>query len=129
MGNRCKCCGQPLDNVEPDNISISGMYDAHVFDQYSGSTVDEVITQWRERNSKPIPAILGDRKVDDLGPAYLCPAIVSRGNLELRRVGKMVPADYHHRGPRSENDLEEYRQALLSDPDIPRLLAERDSTQ
>ncbi len=104
-------------------VSIHGMFDCHLFKRYTGSTVDAVIESWLEHISKPIPANLCGEKVDDLGPTYLCPAIVLCGDREIRRVGKMVIADTKTRLPRA-NEVEAYRQALLADPDIPRLLAD-----
>ena len=117
----CNCCGQSIDFVA-NKISIWGMFDNHCFHKYTGSTVDEIINQWIEHISEPIPAIVGEREVDDLGPTSLCPAIVMAGNKELRRVGKMIFPDLKTKKP-SYDDVEEYKKALLEDPDISRLLA------
>jgi hypothetical protein len=104
-------------------VSIHGMYDMHLFHQVTGRTVDEVINNWLTHISELQPAIVGGAKIDDMGPSNLCPAIVLSGEKELRRVGKMVFPDDHTRKPRNPADLKEYRDALLADPDIPRLLA------
>lgn len=105
-------------------ISIVGMYDMHLSHRVKGATVDEVIENWKTHIASPIPAIVGEREVEDLGPSSLCPATVLLGKKEVRRVGKMVHPDWNTRAPSSEQDVEQYRQALLVDPDIPRLLAE-----
>src|SRR5699024_5092470 len=117
----CKHCGH--EQQEPDRVSIWGIYDMHLFHKYDGSTVDEVIDNWLAHISEPILAIVGERKIDDMGPTDLCPAVVLAGEIELRQVGKMV----HVRKDRKpdQEDIESYRQALLADPDIPRLLAMR----
>ena len=110
-------------------VSIHGMYDCHLFHQYTGATVDEVLMNWLEHISKPIPAIMYGKRVDDIGPTSLGAAIVLEGDKELRRVGDMVFArviDYGKATQRVEPDLQAliaYRNALLSDPDIPRLLS------
>lgn len=100
-------------------VSIRGMYDMHLFHRIGGRTVDEVIGNWIAHNSQKHPAIVGGREVDDMGQSSLCPATVLSGNKELRRVGKMV----FPRSTRMKADLEAYRAALSSDPDIPRLLS------
>jgi hypothetical protein len=110
-------------------VSIHGMYDCHLFHPYTGRTVDEVLMNWLEHISKPIPAIMHGQRVDDIGPTSLGPAIVLYGDKELRRVGKMVFArvtDYGKETQRVEPDLQAliaYRRALLDDPDIPRVLS------
>lgn len=107
--------------AETLSVSIYGMFDCHLFHQYQGSTVDEIIDNWLEHISKPISAELDDgRLVKDLGATDLCPAIVMNGETEVRRVGPMV----HVGSDRKPNLklLEEYRKALSADPDIPRLL-------
>jgi hypothetical protein len=106
-----------------NRVSIWGMYDMHLFHRIEGSTVDEIIKNWLEHNSKKQPATVGDRYVEDMGQSSLCPAIVLHGDRELRRVGRMVFADYNQRGkPRDKSELAAYRKALLDDPDITRLL-------
>jgi hypothetical protein len=90
----------------PTRVSISGMYDMHLFHSIPGATVEEVIANWLKHNEEP----------DEYGKSYLCPAIVLSGDKELRRVGKMVFQD------RLE-ELDAYKEALLADPDISRLLA------
>jgi len=121
----CEKCGQFV-VTQPDGVSIKGMFDCHLFCPFSGSTVDEVIAQWREQNSKPYPAIVGGQEVSDLGFAYLCPAIVLLNGKDVRRVGEMVMQDYKTKQP-CEDEVRAYRQALLNDPDIPRLLAAGES--
>ena len=98
-----------------DSVHVYGMYDNHLFHRIKGSTVDQVIDNWRAHNSEPHPAVNDQDKVFDLGPSSLCPAIVLCGAKELRRVGKMV-------FPKRVEELEAYRTALESDPDISRLL-------
>ena len=119
---KCEYCGNEINDVQK-RVSIRGMYDMHLFHKIEGRTVDEVIDNWKKHIAQPIPAIVGDRIVDDMGPSVLCPAIVLAGDKELRRVGKMVFPDHNTRRPKSEEDVEAYREALLSDPDISRLLA------
>lgn len=116
----CDCCGS---GVMPDRVSIYGIFDSHLFHRYTGNTVDEVIDNWLAHIAKPIPAIVGGKRVDDMGPTALCPAIVLHGKKELRRVGYMVfPRE---NGAPEKKDIDAYRAALLADPDIPRLLAHR----
>lgn len=105
-------------------VSIHGMYDCHLFHEITGSSIDEVISNWVKHISKTIPAIFaGGQKVSDLGPSCLCPAIVlDEHGKELRRVGKMVFPDYSTRTP-DPTSLAKYREALLSDPDIANLLS------
>ena len=107
-----------------DRVSIWGMYDCHCFHRIEGRNVDEIIDNWKAHNRKKQPAILSGTPVDDLGPSNLCPAIVLRGEKELRRVGQMVfPAEGKNRGqPKRPEDLEAYRAVLKADPDIERLL-------
>jgi hypothetical protein len=112
--------------AEANRVSIHGMYDCHLFHAVEGSTVAEVIGNWRLHNQQFQPAIVGGKEVKDLGPSGLCQIIVLSGEKELRRVGPMV----FSRGPRlagqcDEKALQEWRDAALADPDIPRLLAER----
>ena len=106
-----------------DRVSIHGMYDMHLFHSIPGATVDEVIANWRQHNRELQPATVGGRPVDDMGPSSLCPATVLAGKKELRRLGPMV----FQRGSRGECDehaLKAWRDAMLADPDVPRLLAE-----
>ena len=102
---------------QPNRVSIHGMYDCNLFHKIIGRTVDEVVNLWLAHNEVPHPATIEGEHCANLGPSFLCPAIVLRGNTELRRVGNMV---------HSSNDLAAiaaYREALKRDPDIPRLLA------
>ena len=120
----CPHCHQEIITPEATRVSISGMFDRHLFCKLKGSTVDDIIKAWREQNSKPYPAIVGGDKVDDLGPITLCPAIVLSGDSEIRRVGPMVfPASSY--STLDETKVAAYRDALLADPDIPRLLSEQ----
>lgn len=115
---------RPGVEAAPDCVSIHGMYDMHLFHPIKGATVDEVIENWRQHNRELQPAMVGGHKVDDLGPSNLCPAIVLRGDKELRRVGQMIfPRDTaNDRAGCDEDKLRAWRDALLADPDIPRLL-------
>ncbi len=124
---KCESCG----HVTPDatKVSIHYMYDAFVFDKAKGCTVDEIITNWLEHNKRKHPALLGGHEVDDLGPAYLCPAIVlDKDGMELRRVGKMLIPHWKTKEV-NQKDLIAYRDALLSDPDIQRLLKAREVSE
>ena len=110
-------------------VSIHGMYDCHLFKEYTGHTVDELLMNWLEDISTPTPAAFSDGTfVDDLGPTSLGPAIVLDGKKELRRVGNMVfvrVLDYGKETQRVSPEIAqliEYRRALLEDPDIPSLL-------
>ena len=115
------CCCQSNDAVE---VKVYAMFDCHLFRRIHGATVDEVIVNWATWNAKPHPAEFEDgRRVDDLGSTDLCEAIVlGADGKELRRVGKAVQPDYRTRRP-DNAQVQAYRMALLSDPDIPRLLA------
>lgn len=123
-GNACHFCGQELPPA--DGVSIFGMYDMHLFHRYDGSTVDEVIANWISHISKPIPASIDGVHVDDMGPTFLCPARVTVNGKDIRSVGDMVLVRTG-RMPDLE-ELKKYREALLADPDIPRLLAEKRRT-
>jgi len=127
MSDKTKCptCGQDMP-PKAMRVSISGMYDCHLFHSFTGKTVDDVIANWIAHNATPNPAIVSGRKVDDLGPAELCPAIVlSDTGKELRRVGPMVFYDLKIKLGEKPKQLKLYREALMADPDIPRLLMER----
>jgi hypothetical protein len=119
---KCPNCGNKFDEMPADRLSIHGMYDMHLFHKIEGKTVDELIDNWRQHIAEPIPAIVGERKIDDMGPSWFCPVIVMSGKTELRRVGKGIWPDYKKRAPRDEQDVSDFRAALLNDPDIPRLL-------
>ena len=120
MSELCESCGQILP-PKPARVSITGLYDCHLFTGFEGHTVDEVIDNWRKHNATPNPAIVGGHKVNDLGPADLCPAIVIDGNgKELRRVGKMI---FWKGEQTSDAEVQRLRTAWLEDPDIPFLLA------
>jgi hypothetical protein len=124
----CPKCGNEFQVPQyvADRVSIHGMYDCHLFHSVNGNTVDEVIMNWLDHNSVLQPAIVGDREVKDLGPSSLGPAIVMSGKKELRRVGRMIMPDYETGMPKSITEITALREAWLSDPDIPRLLAERE---
>ena len=84
---------------------FTGMYDCHCFERFTGKTVDEDTLAYLGQDKTP----------SNIGVTVLCPAIVLDANdKELRRVGEMV----FERG-----DPSLWRDALLADPDIPRLLA------
>lgn len=92
-----------------DRISTHAMYDCHLFRTLKADTVDGLIDEWREECENP------DERY---GAPFLCPVIVSEGDREIRRVGRMLM--------RYEPEpVERFREALLGDPDVPRLLAER----
>ena len=122
MNETCKTCEQeiPAENMA-DELSISGMFDCHLFCRFSGNTVDEIIDAWRDQISKPYPAIVGGREVGDLGATALCPIIVLGNGEELRRVGPMVSLEWSTRQPQ-EDKLAKWRAAALADPDITKLL-------
>lgn len=121
--SKCDYC---VSGITATRVSIMGMYDMHLFHKVEGATVDAVIDAWVKHIAEPIPATIGSRYVDDLGPSWLCPAIVlDDSGKEIRRVGKGVWPEEKRRKPRSGDDVEAYRQALLGDPDIPRLLMEQ----
>jgi hypothetical protein len=125
---KCSYCGQEAELLA-DRLSIHGMYDMHLFHKIHGKSVDELIDNWRKHIAEPIPAMVGDRNIDDMGVSWFCPVIVLSGETEVRRVGKGIFADYKTRAPRSEDDVNEFRQALLDDPDITRLLATAKNTE
>ena len=107
-------------------VSIHGMYGCHLFHQIPGATVDEVIANWMAHNEVLQPAIVGGRPVPDLGPSILCSAMVmGADDKELRRVGGMIFPEGETRQPKCPEEVEAWRAALLADPDIPRLLAQR----
>lgn len=123
----CPTCGQPIDHIAA-RVRIYGMYNCHLFHKIKGSTVDEIIANWEAHNREEHPARFLDGEGRDIGPSCLCPAIViSSTDKELRRVGEVV-------SPRPigtlrllsleryDKELAAYRQALLDDPDISRLL-------
>ena len=110
--------------TEATSVKIYGMYDCHLFEQYGGKTVQEIINNWLDHISKPQPAQFPDGRItDDLGPTALCPAHVLSGKNRLRRVGEMVFPDYKNRCVKDPEALAAYKAALEADPDIPRLLA------
>lgn len=111
----CPYCGAERPE-HPASVYTFGMHDNHTFTHLTATSVDGLIAEWRA-------AVAAG---DDM---ELCPAIVMVGRREIRRVGKMVFHDYHRREPRSEDDVEAFRQALLADPDIPRLLAAREAAR
>ena len=120
---RCPHCGAQvlLKNVE---VKFNGMYDMHLFTRFEGDSVYEVIANWKKHNASPNPAIVGDRKVDDLGKASLCPArIVAKnpmnGKSVERSIGKMVmPESSYRTTEKVEEDLRQWLEDVSSDPDI-----------
>lgn len=97
-----------------NRVSSYVMYDCHLFRQLKGSTVDELIADWRSECAKP------DEKY---GRPSLCPLIVLDGKQELRRVGPMVFFEYTPPYAINEKQLNEWREKALADPDITRILA------
>lgn len=105
-----------LDRIA-NRVSSSAMYDCHLFRPLKGATVDELIIDWQ------LECITPD---DRYGKPMLCPVIVLEYNKEIRRVGKMVfPAEQYRPQSKVDEDVRAFRHALLSDPDVSRLLAER----
>ena len=105
------------DPNDATRVSIHGMYDCHMFTAYTGSTVDSIIEQWKAEVSAP------DKRY---GPPCLCPVTVLHEKRELRRVGEMVHTVYGVGNKPSTWDpvqLSAWREAVLADPDISRLLA------
>jgi len=111
------------ESPEASRVSIFGMYDCHAFERFTGSTVDEIIENWLEHSYK--------NESCKYGATDLCPAIVlDKNDKEIRRVSKIMvyyPAyyirgNYRHIRKLNMDDLEKYRNDLLNDPDIPRLL-------
>lgn len=122
----CPNCGHHVGTAPvADRVAIHGMYDMHLFHPVEGATVDEVIANWRQHNATLHPATVDGREVDDMGPSSLCPAIVLAGKKELRRVGSMVFQMGNERAACDKAALKAWRDALLADPDIPRLLESR----
>jgi len=119
----CECCGGKTHTA--DRVSIFGMYDNHTFKKFNARSVDGLIFLWLAHISKPNwMAYHSDPKdIFDAGPAELFPVRVMSGKKELRQVGCAVHVDYRTKLPDFKK-LEIFRQELLSDPDIPRLLAE-----
>jgi hypothetical protein len=103
---------------EADYISLYGMRDNHTFKRYEASTVDDLIAQWR-----------ADLKSDFDPDISLCPIIVLRGKEQLRRVGEMVHPNYQLGIPKDEAAVEAFRSAALADPDISRLMAQRQTKE
>lgn len=99
----CPHCGERT-NI-PNRVSMWGMYDNHTFTRYEAKTVDELINAWAQ-----------SLKDDDPGIS-LCPVVVFIGKREVRRVGKMIH-------PRCDVEaVKEFRETILADPDISRILA------
>lgn len=123
--SQCKTCGQniPLRDMR---VAINGMYDMHLFEKFTGASVGEVAANWIEHCKEKHPAIVGDRKIDDLGPTALCPITVLGTNRvtgkdsELRRVGAMV----HPNRDDTSAMLARWVAAAQGDPDISRILKE-----
>lgn len=111
-------------NPRPNQVSVWGMFDCHLFHKFDQGSVDEIIAEWKELNSKPYIPTDGGYLGVDLGPMSLCPIIVLRDSEELRRVGKMVHAKCGgKRGACDEAALDEWRSAALADPDVQALLS------
>jgi hypothetical protein len=97
-------------------VSSHVMYDCHLFRELKGSTLEELVEDWRKECEKP------DEKY---GPSYLCPLSVLSGDKELRRVGQMVFPDTAD----TDRKLGEWLRLAKADPDITRILAERVTEQ
>jgi hypothetical protein len=139
-GGACAHCGKPPRIAS--RLSIHGMYDMHLFHPIEGATVDELIENWERHNSDDYDrgAYVGGSTpahfVKDMGKSWLCPVVVlDQDGKELRRVGGkgdgftgadgIFPVSKY--GPTPEEyavKRRAFRDALLADPDIPRLLAE-----
>ena len=122
---KCDKCGFEIPEAKADRVSVKGIYDMHLFHSIEGKSVDEIIMNWMCHIADKIPATVGGKKVEDMGPSSLCPVIVLEGDSEIRRVGEMVPTCDATRLPKSAKALKKFREDLLSDPDIPRILAMR----
>ena|SRR6185437_8503399 len=99
-----------------DRLGAHLMYDCHVFRRGKGTTVRELVEDWRKEYNKP----------GDYGRPVLCPVIVLDGKKELRRVGTMVHEIYQDtpaNRAKQQREIQEWIDACESDPDIPRLLA------
>lgn len=98
-------------------ISPHLMYDCHLFRPCVGSTVDEIIADFVAEVRKPH---------ERYGKPMLCPIIVLEGKREIRHVGEMVFPRWHHEKSFetvNESQLRKWRDAVLADPDIPRLVS------
>ena len=95
-------------------ISAHVMYDCHLFRRLNGTSVDELIADWRRECANPDP---------NYGAPYLCPVIVMDGDKELRRVGDMVFREGPSSWPETDDAVRDWKIAVESDPDIPRLLS------
>ena len=95
-------------------ISAYVMYDCHLFRKLNGTSADELIADWRRECAYPDP---------EYGAPYLCPVIVFDGERELRRVGRMVFREGPGTWPETDDAVRDWKIAVESDPDIPRLLA------
>lgn len=118
MNNVCKTCGHPLPSTA-NRVSVYGMFECHLFQKFSGRSVDEIISAWVEDCAEDHPCKRRDGSVFDMGPSALCPAGVFCDDKELREVGRMVHS------PEDAEQLEAYREALKADPDIERILQEK----
>lgn len=105
-----------LDRIA-NRVSSYVMYDCHLFRELKGRTVDELIADWEQECANPD---------DRYGAPCLCPVIVMEDKQEIRRVGPMVfPANAYRHPVKTAAELENFRKAMLGDPDVVRLLAER----
>ncbi|HVY79845.1 MAG TPA: hypothetical protein VG994_02595 [Steroidobacteraceae bacterium] len=95
---------------EPISVSVWYMRDNHTFKKLDGD-IDAVIEQARRTAYEDPYGMLGS-------------AIVKMTTGEERRVG----ASIHARIGFAESDLLEWRESVLADPDVARLLAPTDST-
>ncbi len=94
-------------SLEADNVSAWLMHDNHTFTRLTGPTVADVVAQ----------ALMVHEQTKD---GMLCPVTVMSGKVELRRVGK--PVHLYNKNGEWQKDLAEWLSAVISDPDISRLL-------
>ena len=109
----------PIDESDlnkPNGISFWGMDDNHTFVRYFGSTIEDIINQWRKD------------VVTDRCELSLCPISLLHNGKRMRIVGDMLHTIY----PRNRKDpLAVSEPAILrfiagakADEDVQRLLAE-----
>lgn len=95
------------------HVSCFVMYDCHLFRELKGSTIGELVEDWRSECKSP------DERY---GKPMLCPVTVFADDEQLRRVGEMVFPAYSYR---PKDNLDDWLNPVSADPDIARLLSER----
>ena len=98
---KCKCECQT-----PDTISFWVMHDNHTFTEIEGKTLDNVISNIHKEYQKD-PWI------------SVCPAILERGDKEIRRVGDVVHFTWTGW---NESMIQKWRSTLEDDEDVRRLM-------